>query len=364
MQAPHLVAPRILFYAVNGLGLGHVTRLLAIADALRKERPEAQVLFITTSEADAVIAREGFAAVKLPSKNLAGQSRLQPGVYMKLAHTVVVNTVAAFNPAILVADTFPAGAVQELLPTLSWAMRRVFVFRAQHAERARDVFFQSALARYDLCLIPHAEGSEDVPIPDSVRSVWTGDIFLRERSQAWSREKARFYLGLPQNAKILYVAFGGGGDEEFVNALASTVAAAEGIGWTLAVADAPLARANLPACSDRLFRVSHYPMAECFFAFDAAVSAAGYNTVNELMHFGIPSILIPFPRGFDDQFARVRRLVEAGAAIASDLDPTPLRAALDRLADERIAGALRAKAESLVPQSGAPRAAQEILSLL
>lgn len=364
MQAPHLVAPRILFYAVNGLGLGHVTRLLAIAGAIRRARPEAQILFITTSEADVVIAKEGFAAVKLPSRNTASESQLQPGVYMKLAHTVVVNTVAAFNPAILVADTFPAGAVQELLPTLSWTMRRVFVFRAQKEKRATDPFFQNALARYDLCLIPHDENSEDVPVPSSVRAVWTGDIFLRERKDAWPREKAREYLGLPPEGKIVYVTFGGGGDEEFVNALDTTLAAAKGTEWIVAVADAPLARRHLPACSQNVFRVSHYPMAECFFAFDAAVSAAGYNTVNELMHFGIPSILIPFPRGLDDQFARVRRLVDAGAALTCALEPAALLSALDRLADSRVAGELREKSECLVQESGAAKAAREILALL
>src|SRR5579862_9808654 len=171
MQAPHLIAPRILFYAVNGLGLGHVTRLLAIARAVRKERPESQILFLTTSEADAVIAKEGFAAVKLPSKTVVSISRIQPAVFTKLAHTVVLNTVAAFNPALMIADTYPAGVVQELLPTLSWAMRRVFIFRAQQEERANEPFFQTALARYDLCLIPHPEGSEKVPVPEGVKAV-------------------------------------------------------------------------------------------------------------------------------------------------------------------------------------------------
>ncbi|HEX5323226.1 MAG TPA: glycosyltransferase [Capsulimonadaceae bacterium] len=364
MHAPHLVAPRILFYAVNGLGLGHVTRLLAIARAVRRERPEAQILFLTTSEADAVIAKEGFAAIKLPSKNVIASSRLQPAVFTKLAHTVVLNTVAAFNPAILVADTYPAGAAQELLSTLSWAMRRVFVFRAQKEERARDLFFQGALARYDLCLIPHPEGSEEIPVPASVRTVWTGDIFLRARSEAWSREKAREYLGLPAAGKVLYVTFGGGGDEELASALETTLDATTETAWILAVADAPLGRIHLPVCSGKVFRISHYPMAECFPAFDGAVSAAGYNTVNELLHFGVPSILIPFPRGLDDQFARVRRLVHAGAVLTSELKSDDLRAALKKLSDPEISATLREKSQSLVAESGAGRAAEAILALL
>src|SRR5690349_10863784 len=44
--------PRILFYAVNGLGLGHVTRLLAIARAVRELEPNAEIVFFTSSEAE------------------------------------------------------------------------------------------------------------------------------------------------------------------------------------------------------------------------------------------------------------------------------------------------------------------------
>ena len=42
---------RFAFYAVNGLGVGHVTRLLSIARALRVQSPGCEVLFLTSSEA-------------------------------------------------------------------------------------------------------------------------------------------------------------------------------------------------------------------------------------------------------------------------------------------------------------------------
>jgi predicted glycosyltransferase len=98
-------APRFLFYAVNGLGLGHVTRLLSIARALKRLSPEAEVLFLTSSEADHVIYREGFAAVKLPSKTIRERCGLRKGSYLKLVQTVTWNTLAAFDPDVLVVDT-------------------------------------------------------------------------------------------------------------------------------------------------------------------------------------------------------------------------------------------------------------------
>jgi len=353
----------LLFYAVNGLGLGHVTRLLAIARAVRALSPDAQILFLTTSEADWVIYREGFAAVKIPSRSVLPTAKLRPAVYTKLVQSVVMNVVSAFNPAILVADTFPAGASQELLSTLAWEMRRAFVFRAQKSDRANDPFFQHSLARYDLCIAPHDEGEEDIPVPASIKLVWAGPIMIRSATEARTRAEARAALGLPIEGRIAYVTFGGGGDLEADEATRIAVDGAKRAGWTVAVADAPLARIKVP---DRtgVFRVQHYPMAEMLPAFDAAISAAGYNSVAELMHFGVPSVLIPFARGLDDQHARVQALVDAGAALTSPLTAEGIRSALDQISDGDAATRLAETSRKRVAVNGAEVAARAILDLL
>jgi UDP-N-acetylglucosamine--N-acetylmuramyl-(pentapeptide) pyrophosphoryl-undecaprenol N-acetylglucosamine transferase len=363
----HLAEPRLLFYAVNGLGLGHVTRLLAIARSIRAQLPGAQMLFVTTTDADSVIHREGFASVKIPSRTVVQDSRLRPSTYNKLAHTVVMNTVAAFNPAILIADTFPAGATQELMPTLSWEMRRVFVYRAQQSDRAREPFFQSALGHYHLGIVPHEEGSEDIPAPPELRLAWTGPILIRQRDEALGRDEARERLGLPIKGNLLYVTVGGGGDDEMALAEVMIFDAARSAGWSVVAPEAPLLKSRLPGVQSAHpdHRISYYPMAECFAAFDAAVSAAGYNTVHELLHFGVPSVLIPRARGLDDQFARAERAKQAGAAMVSTLDRASLEQSLRTLADD---DALRARmadcASATFPENGAALAAREILALL
>jgi UDP-N-acetylglucosamine--N-acetylmuramyl-(pentapeptide) pyrophosphoryl-undecaprenol N-acetylglucosamine transferase len=364
--------PRLLFYAVNGLGLGHVTRLIAIARQVRRRVPDAEILFLTSSEAESVIYREGFAAFKVPSKTLRAQVNIRSATYARLLQTVTINIMAAFNPHVLVVDTFPAGVIQELLPVLRWDARKVFVYRVQRAEAATSALMQNTLQLYDLAIIPHYADEEDTPLPPGLQSVWTGPILIRDRSETLSREEARQQLNLPSEAKeekseakVVYVTFGGGGDAEMNRALHLTVEALTALSdLHLAVACAPLYRGRLPR-HDRVTPVDYYPMAEMAAAFDAAVSAVGYNTTMELLHHGVPTVFVPFARQVDDQEARAQRIASAGAGLYLPiLEPAPLQTAVLRLLDPHQATALREAAREMVPGSGADHAAQAILSLL
>jgi predicted glycosyltransferase len=66
----------VLFYAVNGLGLGHLTRCLAIARQLKKQDSSLILLFFTSSEGSHLLYQEGFAYYKVPSKTIARETKL------------------------------------------------------------------------------------------------------------------------------------------------------------------------------------------------------------------------------------------------------------------------------------------------
>ena len=357
--------PRLLFYAVNGLGLGHVTRLIAIARQVRRRVPDAEILFLTSSEAESVIYREGFAAFKVPSKTLRAQANIRPSTYARLLQTVVINLMAAFNPHLLVVDTFPAGVIQELLPVLRWDARKVFVYRAQRPEAATSALMQNTLQLYDLALIPHHADEEDTPLPPGLQSVWTGPILIRDRSEALARDEARQRLNLPSEGKVIYITFGGGGDAEMDRALHVAVETLTALpDLHLAVASAPLYRGKLPR-HERVTPIDHYPMAEMFAAFDGAVSAVGYNTAMELLHHGVPTAFVPFARQVDDQEARSHRIASAGAGLTLPaLEPAALQSAVLRLLDPGEAAQIREAAREMVPESGADHAARSLLSLL
>jgi predicted glycosyltransferase len=325
-------APRILFYAVNGLGLGHVTRMLALARAVRRQSPAAEILFLTSSEAAHIVYREGFAALKLPSRNAARSGGLRHSSWLRLMQSVTLNAATAFDPHILIVDSFAAGTTQELLPILRWPLRKVFVFRAQRPERAADPLFQTTLRHYDLILVPHEKGSEEIPLPSEVEVVWTGPMLIRDRSELLSREDARTALELPSDAEVALLTLGGGGEPTTIAARRLFFEAAHlAVNRALWIeTSGPLsgalqyndggnggvendgdATAN-PAVR-RLRDVQ--PLMPYLNAFDYAVSAAGYNTVHELQAAHVPAILWPFARDLDDQASRTAALARAGRAI-------------------------------------------------
>lgn len=360
-----MAGPRIAFYAVNGLGLGHVTRLLGIARALRRQAPAAEILFITSSEADGVIYREGFAAVKLPSKSIRETCGLGKSTYLRMAQSVTWSALSSFNPDVLVVDTFPAGSFDELLPVLGWRQRNVFVYREQRAASSQSGLLAATLPLYDLVIVPHhgLDAVSPLPEPDKARAV--GPILVRERDELRPRAEARAALGLPPDRFVIYGSFGGGGDAEAAASFALLArAAAELPHVSLAFGGGPLLRAALPAAAGLTSLEARYPMLEMMPAFDAAIAAAGYNTAHELLFAGIPSALVPFGRVLDDQDARARGLAANGACLlCAPLTEATARDSLARLADPLVRERLAQRARSAVPRNGAGEAARHILDL-
>jgi hypothetical protein len=109
---------------------------------------------------------------------------------------------------------------------------------------------------------------------------------------------------------------------------------------------------------------STYPMSRYLRAFDATVTAAGYNAYHELIRFGVPSLFVPMRRQTDDQEARARFAEDAGVGLgvsgpgAPDLE-TKLDVLLDSASRQSMLGALEAKR----PANGADPAAMWLAEL-
>ena len=361
---------RILNYAINGLGLGHLTRLIAINRQIRRlatlvDQPT-EILFLTSNEGDALAYQHGFASFKIPSKSAVSTCGLEPARYRKIAKQWVWNAINLVSPDILIVDTFPAGGFQELFDVFDFGSKNVFIYRAVRAEAALQPAFQSALRGYQRILMPREQGENDSPVPTALedRVATTREILLRSVEETLEPAEARATLGLPADSPAVYLSVGGGGDSAAEETYAAAIEMARGLPEVRFVLGAGALYRGREFPSPNVTWTRRPAMIECFRAFDAAVVAGGYNTVWELMHCGVPCVFLPQPRTHDDQERRVRRCVEAGAGVQPAAStPDAIREALVGLLEPERQRRAAAAASGLVPINDALTAAEEILGL-
>ena len=335
----------VVGYAINGRGLGHLVRQLAILRWIRRfgDLLDANVecWVLTSSEADTLARREGIPALKIPSKAMMRDAGLQPHRYLAVARTWVMNAIASLQPDLLLVDTFPAGSFGELITSLEMARKRVLVARRVRDSFASEDTYQALLPLYDRVLRPDARDM--------------GPILIREREELLPRGAARRALGIPEGHRAVYLTLGGGGDPAVPGLLPRAVAMLRERDWHVVVGAGPLYEGPERRGEGITWLDRYVPM-ELLPGVDAAVSAGGYNSFHELMYVGVPTVFLPQPRIADDQAARARRAEQAGAGrVAEELAQVP-----ELLEDAGDPDAAR----ELVPRNGARDAAAEVLSMI
>jgi UDP-N-acetylglucosamine--N-acetylmuramyl-(pentapeptide) pyrophosphoryl-undecaprenol N-acetylglucosamine transferase len=362
-------ALRVLSTANDGLSLGHATRSLAIARALRRAAAarelELELLMVTTSTADIA---DDVASVRLPHPASARAGGLSDGTRRRVARAAIDGIAEAFGPDLIVVDTFPSGPHGELAGLLRIDSKRALVRRHVREERARDDALTAGIERFDLVVAaddpePYALDVQRVPVARVPPIVLEGE--------ALSRSEARAALRIPLEARAILVACGGGGDGDAVargERIAEMIAEAEPAS-VVVLARGPLAPASRRS-PERVHRVSAQgprsplrtlrdaALAPLLLAFDAAFAPAGYNTAHELARSGVPFALHAEPRAFDDQAARRDRFAALGLAVALDH--------VDALAIQRALASMTGKpsASTRFAADGAGRAAEALLDLV
>ncbi len=353
---------RILFYATNGLGLGHVTRLLAISRAVRKKNSSHEILFLSRCEAGPYPHEDDPFTIRIPGSSLAKRSGLSPKSYYQTSQPLLWQTVSSFDPHLLVTDTFPEGPEGELAPIMKWPIRKAFVYRDSRPESFRKEDSRHRLSPYQMILVAHDPGGVALPswLEKDARVHFTGTI--SEDGPMESRDSLRKRLGFAE-ARTAIVTFGGGGDRETETVLPVVVQGLRDRKIEVFVATGPLTR-KIPDCITAREWFPAWPLARWLPAFDLAVASGGYNTVTELENARVPSLLIPYERDLDDQGKRVREAERAGWAISvATRERDALEKGLDRLLQKDLSMRISAPIRHL-RNTGAERAATLLLSLL
>jgi len=355
----------MLFMPTNGTGLGHLTRLMAIAKRVRQNRPEIEIVFYTTSIAMPLIMREGFIGYYLPSKaQLPAATTTRQ--WDQLLRNQLDTILDLHTPSTLVFDgTFPYEGLVSAMNDAK-GLRRVWVQRGERKKKSRDKV--AGMEKYfDLTIIPgEAGGASEMP---GKRIFRTDPVIFLDKSELLDRETARKLLMVPEASKIVYIQLGAGNISDTSSTIAILLSVLKERDDIHVVLGESLIGKRLDMALENGIMLRDYPNSRYFNAFDLAVSAAGYNSFHELMYFGVPTIFIPNEQMVtDDQLSRAKRAENAGAAIVvrESLLDEEKRDALEReigkMVEKRFSQRTRKTASELVKRNGADHIARILSS--
>lgn len=362
---------RLLFYAINGTGLGHLTRLLAIGRAVRELAQalglDTDLRFVTTSEGTGAVW--DFPVYKLPSNTVVAQSGLDREAFVAGSRLMVINLVAGLHPDVLVTDTVPHGAFGEMALLRGHARAMVYVDRHKDPSVSDSDLYRSHLPLYDRILVPDTPdqaGRYPLPRELSSRRRFVGPV--HGYRPTLERQQIRDTFKLAEGRRLLFLAAGGGGDRDsranldrLVEALAADPRNHLLIGY------GPLHRGAMHY-GPNLTPLQEFEASRFFPGLDAAVSAAGYNSYQELLAARVPTVFFAQPKGMDRQDERIAHGLEQGWHTAFsrpplELEPLQIRTRVEELLEGPSRARLVQALESRPPAEGALSAAVELLAL-
>jgi UDP-N-acetylglucosamine--N-acetylmuramyl-(pentapeptide) pyrophosphoryl-undecaprenol N-acetylglucosamine transferase len=187
-------------------------------------------------------------------------------------------------------------------------------------------------------------------------------VLLLDRAAILSRAEALELLSLDAARPVCYVQLGAGNINQIEGLESSVIEWLHDSGFRVVLGRSPIALRRLgPTPADRV--ITDFPNARYFTAFDLAVLAGGYNSVNEAIAFGLPTIFIPNgATGTDDQARRCIRARSFGAfEVLDEVSRDAFLAAVECLRHAATEGGTRQNVSGV---NGAVQAAKIIRALI
>lgn len=347
---------RVLLVSSNGAGLGHLTRLAAISRFV-----DGESLIYTLSSAYHVLGKSSKEIVYFPSY---GDIGLDGAVWNPLLKAHLGAVVKGFRPDVVVFDgTYvyrgvTAAARQADVP-LIWLQRgcwRPEVLKKSAQRKNPEDYVDHIIVPQDYgCREPEAY------MQGNLSTRYVNPVALLGRHELLDRVEARRQLGLPQD-KLLFLVQVGAGVLNDTNELKSiAISAIRGLGerWEPVLVANPLKK-DFELKQQGVLTFSAYPVLKYLRAFDAAIFAAGYNSVQESVVSELPAIFVPnLQTKTDDQVRRANGMAGDGLGmIATSADE--IESAVIKLGDSTH----RATIASRLSEAGSRNGAEEIAAIL
>lgn len=350
----------VLFVTSNGAGLGHISRSLAIA----RQLPEAKTCeILTLSKAYRQVAGQGVTIHYFPSSGATGETSLDWNRHFR---AYLLRLMEKARPGIVVFDgTWVYTAITEVCrmrgTRLVWMQRGMW----QKEVDATSVQRHAAAKVVDHVIVPgdYAE-KEYVDSGPGIVPKYVGPIVMTSEEDLVSRDAACTALGLDPKHRYVLLNLGGGGvsDPDSIATTFHQILAERSSGIIPVQVISPLSDTRIQAGGT--VHVNAYPIMKYARAFEFMISAAGYNSAQESVSLGIPTILVPNTKTrTDDQVRRADLLAAQGLCLTAK-ERTEMDEAVVRMLDPASRAMIRRQLEMLEKPSGASEAAAHIEELL
>lgn len=342
---------RVLMLGPNGIGIGHLVRLLAVA---RRLPGGLEPVILSMSQAVGLARRLGFLAEYLPAQAASRESaeRWSAGFRARLDEAI-----AFYDPACVVFDgNVPYQALVDCRlahpdrPFL-WLRRGFWRPDAGRATIDRGRHFDVIVEPGDLAFafdrgITRGRLLERVLVPP---------VVLLDPEEMLDRETARTELGLDPGKTAVLVELGARNNFDYRlvdRVLELTLGARPELEPVLLewpIREGPAS--TVPAGSRKL---PLFPAQRWLAAFDLAIAACGYNSFHELLAAGVPTVFVPNENPMMDEQERRALWAEAAGVglLARASDPHRLHWAIERLLRPEVRAAMRARALALPRPEG------------
>jgi UDP-N-acetylglucosamine--N-acetylmuramyl-(pentapeptide) pyrophosphoryl-undecaprenol N-acetylglucosamine transferase len=351
--------------AGGGTG-GHLFPALAVGEVLQ-ERGHEVLIFISEKDVDALATKDRteFRFEKLPSIGMP--KLLSPAIFgflkrFKESLSPVRELYKRFEPdAVLGMGGFTSTA-----PILAGRLRKIPTF--VHESNAIPGKANRLNARMtDAVLLGFKECAKFFP---RSRCEVTGTPIRKSLTARIQREEALAPFGLEPDRRTLLVMGGSQGAHGINEALIKALPALK---------DLPVQMIHLTGAQDEQLVVANYRreaipayaaafchrMEAAYSAADAAISRSGAASLSELSHFGIPSLLIPYPHAAENHQALNAQIFERqGAAVVLEQSAVNAETLAHKVrwlleSPERLQG-IAARSRELAPENAAARVADVV----
>jgi UDP-N-acetylglucosamine--N-acetylmuramyl-(pentapeptide) pyrophosphoryl-undecaprenol N-acetylglucosamine transferase len=357
----------ILFQPPNGIGLGHISRLMAIAMAVRAKAPSIRLPFLLEGSSHLLLEIASLPYLSLPTDETLYSTETWTSWPIEERQTIILkiaeSIIRQLKPNLILFDTIPCIGVL----TAAAACEVPVAICIRKGKDMPNYFalmerYHKQLKYLKLIIIPHRP--DEVTVPDHFisRTRFVSQIVRPRPATSVGRRD-------PDNSKMIVITGGGGGFPNTVDF------------YNLALVSFKSCRTRNPNINGMLItgplfqdwrklsmvdgiRVIPFDpnMATTLASADLIICQGGYNTIAEVTSVATPAICVPAERAVDDQFERA----EQAAISYSDFHVcrTPEPNYLAELIDLCLQTPIRERSDGGASSRGAEQAAEALLELI